>query len=98
MRAIDAAIEAAAQDCLRHWRVSRRTLLRTGLGLLAWPAGRSSGLAENRKEHASFELGHLLYQKNMDLKIVTDITKRVAPFRVNSRVGQNLPFAFFQLL
>ena len=38
IRAIDAAIEAAAQDRLRHWRVSRRTLLRTGLGLLAWPA------------------------------------------------------------
>jgi len=38
IRAIDAAIEAAAQDRLRRWRLSRRTLLRTGLALLAWPA------------------------------------------------------------
>ena len=38
VRAIDAAIEAAAQDHLLRWRLSRRTLLRTGLGLLAWPA------------------------------------------------------------
>jgi len=37
-RALDAAIEAAAQDQLGRWRLSRRTLLRTGLGLLAWPA------------------------------------------------------------
>jgi predicted Zn-dependent protease len=41
IRAIDAAIEAAAQDRLRRWRLSRRTLLRTGLGLLAWPAAES---------------------------------------------------------
>jgi len=38
VRAVDAAIEAAAQDRLRRWRLSRRTLLRTGLALLAWPA------------------------------------------------------------
>jgi predicted Zn-dependent protease len=37
-RTIDAAIEAAAQDYLQRWRLSRRTLLRAGLGLLAWPA------------------------------------------------------------
>lgn len=38
VRAVDAAIEAAAQDHRRRWRVSRRALLRAGLGLLAWPA------------------------------------------------------------
>ena len=40
-RAIDAAIEAAARDFLGRWRLSRRTLLRTGLGLLAWPAAQA---------------------------------------------------------
>ena len=38
VRAIDAAIEAAAQDHLRCWCLSRRALVRTGLGLLALPA------------------------------------------------------------
>ena len=38
VRAVDAAIEAAAQDHLRRWRLSRRALVRTGLGLLALPA------------------------------------------------------------
>jgi predicted Zn-dependent protease len=41
VRAVDAAIEAAAQDHLRRWRVSRRTLLRAGMGLLAWPAAQA---------------------------------------------------------
>ncbi len=36
-REIDAAIETAAQECLGRRRVSRRSLLRGGLGLLAWP-------------------------------------------------------------
>ncbi len=37
-REIDAAIESAARERLGRWRVSRRSLLRAGLGLLAWPA------------------------------------------------------------
>jgi predicted Zn-dependent protease len=40
-RAIEAAIEAAARDLLADWRVSRRTLLRTGLGLAAWPVAQA---------------------------------------------------------
>src|SRR5574337_721910 len=40
-RAIDAAIGAVAQEHLRHWRLSRRTLLRAGVGLLAWPAAQA---------------------------------------------------------
>jgi len=40
-REIDAAIETAAQDCLTRRRVSRRTLLRGGLGLMAWPAAQA---------------------------------------------------------
>lgn len=37
-REVDAAIEAAAREHPGRWRVSRRSLLRAGLGLLAWPA------------------------------------------------------------
>ena len=42
VRAVDATIEAAAQDGLHRWPVSRRALLRAGLGLLAWPASSGS--------------------------------------------------------
>ncbi len=34
---IDAALDVAARDHLARWHVSRRTLLRGGLGLVAWP-------------------------------------------------------------
>jgi metalloendopeptidase OMA1, mitochondrial len=37
-REIDAAIQAAAQRRLAGWQPSRRSLLRAGLGILAWPA------------------------------------------------------------
>ena len=37
-RDIDAAIRTAAQDCLSQGRLSRRTVLKAGLGLLALPA------------------------------------------------------------
>lgn len=37
-REVDAAIESAARERLERWRVSRRSLLRASLGLLAWPA------------------------------------------------------------
>lgn len=37
-REIDAAIETAARDHLTRWQVGRRTLLKAGVGLLAWPA------------------------------------------------------------
>ncbi len=40
-REIEAAIEAAARDLLAGWRVSRRTLLWTGLGLAAWPVAQA---------------------------------------------------------
>ena len=41
VRAIDAAIEVAAQDCLQRSWLSRRALLRAGLGLLALPAAQA---------------------------------------------------------
>ena len=41
VRAIDAAMEAAARDHLLRWRLTRRTLLRAGVGLLAWPAAQA---------------------------------------------------------
>ncbi len=41
VRAIDAAIQEAAQDCLQRSWLSRRTLLRAGLGLLALPAAQA---------------------------------------------------------
>jgi predicted Zn-dependent protease len=40
-REIEAAIDAAARDRLARWRVSRRTLLRTGLSLAAWPVAQA---------------------------------------------------------
>ncbi len=38
-REVDVALEAAAREHLTQWRVSRRSILQAGLGLLAWPAG-----------------------------------------------------------
>ena len=41
VRALAAAIESAARDRLTHWHLSRRTALRAGLGLLAWPVAQA---------------------------------------------------------